>query len=237
MSRFVDKLKQVSKSEPQPMGFGREKSVSKPRLLLVAETKTAAAGVVEGADAVLMEGASKNTAARKDLPVGLRLSGSKAGKLEGMDFVVLTPGMPVAMVEDEKISKVMAVEASIELGLLRALEDLPLDALFITGDGEQAVTWQYLMFCRRLSSMSGKPLLAAVPPNISRDELQMVWDAGVSGVVVAAGAAGGMKKLRSMIDGLTLPAKHKKMKARAIVPSISEKAAPAIEDDEDEEEE
>lgn len=237
MSRFIDKLKQVSKSEPQPMGFGRGKSAAKPRLLLVAEAKTATAS--DGADAMLMPGTAKSTAAKTDLPVGIRLFGSKAGNLKGVDFVVLLPEMPVAMVEDEKIGRVMAVEASLEIGLLRALEDLPLDALLVAGDGAQpqAVTWQYLMLCKRISAMSGKPLLAAVPPNISRDELQMVWDTGVSGVVVAAGAAGGMKKLRSMIDGLTLPAKHKKMKARAIVPSISEKAAPAIEDDEDEEEE
>ena len=92
------------------------------------------------------------------------------------------------------------------------------------------------MLCRRFSAISGKPVLAAVSPNIRRDELQMLWDAGVNGVVVAGKTAGSFKKLRSIIDGLTLPAKHKRIKARAVVPSPG-KAAPVIEDEGDDEEE
>jgi len=233
MSRFIDKLKQASQSGPQPMGFRKEKSASRPGLLLVAEVKDAAAGVVEGADAVLVEGAVKKPPAKTDLPMGIRLSGGKAGKLEGIDFVVFAPETPVIIAGGEEIGKVMVVEASLEVGLLRVLKDLPLDALFITGDGAQAqaVTWQYLMLCRRLSTISDKPVLAAVPPDVSRDELQMLWDAGVDGVVAAGKTAGGLKRLRSLIDGLTLPAKHKEIKARGIVPSLGEEATLAIEEE------
>jgi hypothetical protein len=63
----------------------------------------------------------------------------------------------------------------------------------------------------------------------------MLWDVGVDGVVAAAKNAGILKKLRSLIDGLTLPAKHKKIKARGIVPSLREAATPTIEEDEEEE--
>jgi len=239
MSRFIDRLKQASQSEPQPMGFRRAAESEKPRLLLVAEVKAdASAGMVEGADAVLLKDTINSKQVKTDLPVGVRLSGSKAGKMEGIDYVILTPEMPVTMARDEKIGKVMAVEASLEMGLLRALENLPLDALFITGEGAQtpAVTWQYLMLCRCLSAISGKPVLAAVAPDISRDELQMLWDAGVSGVVVAGRVAGSFKKLRAIIDDLTLPAKHKSAKARAIVPSLREEAQPAVEEEEEEDE-
>ena len=120
--------------------------------------------------------------------------------------------------------------------MLRALEDLPLDALFVTGEETQAqaVTWRYLMLCRRLSGMSGKPILAAVPQDPSQEELQMLWDVGVSGVVVTAKTAGGMKKIRSMIDVLALPAKHRRLKANAIVPSLGE-VAPTTDEDEEEE--
>ena len=92
MSRFIDKLKQASQSEPQPMGFRKEKSASRPRLLLVAEVKdSAAAGVVEGADAVLVEGAVKNSPAKTDLPVGIRFFGGKAGTKGSL---ILNPGTP-----------------------------------------------------------------------------------------------------------------------------------------------
>lgn len=234
MSRFINKLKQASQSKPQPMGFRRGKSASRPRLLLVAEVKEgAAAGVVEGADAVLLESIAKNPPVKVDLPMGVRLLGSKIGKMEGIDFVIFTTEMSVAAVKDEKVGKVMAVEASLEMGMLRALEDLPIDALFITGEGAQALNWQYLMLCRRFSAVTGKPVLASVSPDISQEELQVLWDAGVDGVV-AGKTTSGLKKLRSLIDGLTLPAEHKRVKARGIVPSLREAATSAVEDDEEE---
>lgn len=243
MSRFIDKLKQASQSESQPMGFRKEKSASRLRMLLVAEVKDGAdAGVVEGADAVLLEGTVKNPPEKTDLPVGIMLFGSKAGKLEGIDYVVFKPETPVIIAGDEKTGKVIAVEASLEMGLLRALEDLPLDALFIVSDRTQTqvVTWQYLMLCKRFSAISGKPVLAAVSPDVSQGELQLLWEVGVDGVVVKVAPeqpVERLRELRQMIDGLILPSRRKRMKARAIVPSPGEVATPVTEEEEEEEEE
>jgi len=240
MSRFIDKLKQSSQSEPQPMGFRKTAGFEKPRLLLVVEVRDgAAAGVVEGADAVLLEGTVKNPPAKTDLPVGMRLFGGKAGKLEGIDYIVFTPESPVIIDGDEKTGRVMAVAASLGTDLLRVLEDLPIDALFVTGDGEkvQAINWQYLMLCRHISAISSKPVLVAVSPDVRRDELQMLWDVGVDGVVVKVvpgQPVGRLKGLRQMIDSLTLPTKRKRMKARGIVPSLGEAATSAIEEEEEE---
>jgi hypothetical protein len=237
MSRFIDKLKQVSQSEPQPMGFRRDKSASVARLMLVAEVKGGAtAGLVEGADAVLLEGVAKSPPVKADLPVGIRLFNGKTGKMEGMDFVVFTPEIPAIIAGDEKTGRVMAVDASLEMGLLKALEDLPIDALFIADEGARAqvVNWQYLMLCRRLSAISDKPVLASVSPDVNQEELQMLWDAGMDGVVVAGKTTGGLKKLRLLIDGLTLPSKRKRVKARAVVPSLRETATSSIEEEEEE---
>ena len=236
MSRFIDKLKQTSRSEPQPMGFGKAAEIIKPRLLLVAEAKSAYVSAVEGADAVLLDSKPKNPPAETDLPAGVRLFGTKADRLEGIDFAVLLPDMPVKMVEDENIGRVMAVEASTEMGLLRSLESLPLDAVMIIGDGVQTplVTWHYLMLCRRLAATCGKPLLASVAPDITRGELQLVWQAGVDGVVTAAKSAGGIKKLRAMIDKLIPPERGQRQKSRAIVPAMSQ-ASTAVAEEEDEE--
>lgn len=242
MSRFIDKLKKASQVEAQPLGFSRKKvSSSKQSLVLVAEVKTGtAAGVAEGADAVLLEGAGKNPPEKMNLPMGIRLYGGKTCKLKDIDFVVFTPELPVTIAADEKTGRVMAVEASLEMSLLRSLDDLPLDALFITGDDTQAqiVTWQYLMLCKRFAALSSKPVLAAVSLQINRDELQLLWEVGISGVVVAAKKAGDVKKLRLLIDGLTLPSKSRRAKMRAIVPKLREESTPVVDDeDEDEDEE
>jgi hypothetical protein len=219
------------------MGFRKDKSASRARLMLVAEVKGGAtAGVVEGADAVLLEGVAKNPPVKADLPVGIRLFGGKTGKMEGIDYVVFTMEMPAVIAGDEEMGRVMVVDASLEMGLLKALEDMPIDALFIADEGAQAqvVNWHYLMLCRRLSAISDKPVLASVSPDVNQEELQMLWDAGMDGVVVAGKTTGGLKKLRLLIDGLTLPSKRKRMKARAVVPSLREAAISAIEEEEEE---
>jgi hypothetical protein len=235
MSRFVDKLIQLSQVSSQPMGFRREKEFSKSRLMLVVDVNAGAiTGDLEGADAVLF-GEAKKTVTKSKLPVGIKLVGGKAIKLEGIDFVILMLEMPVTMVENEKIGKVMAVDASLETGLLHSLDSLPLDALFIISDGVQVpqiITWQYLMNCRRLATLSSKPILAGVSPQISKDELQLLWEAGIDGVVVAGLTADSLKKLRSLIDKLTLPSKGSRIKMMAIVPKFGEKST-SVADEED----
>lgn len=235
MSHFIDKLKQLSQVGSQPMGFRREKEFSRSRLMLVVDAKVGAnTGDLEGADAVLF-GETKKTLTKSKLPVGIKLVDGKASKLEGIDFVILMPEMPVTMVENEKIGKVMAIEASLETSLLHSLDSLPLDALFIIGDGMQVpqiITWQYLMLCQNLAALSSKPILAAISPQISKDELQLLWEVGVDGVVVASHTTGSLKKLRSLIDNLTFPSKSRRTKMMAIVPKFGEKSTP-VADEED----
>ncbi|UCG54341.1 MAG: hypothetical protein JSV32_07060 [Dehalococcoidia bacterium] len=240
MSRFIDKLKQLSQIESQPMGFRREKVYSKPRLMLVVEAGNSAAGLtLEGADVVLVTDGTENLPKKSDIPVGIRIYGGEIDKLpEGIDFIVFQPDSPVFIAQGGKTGKVIALEASMELDLLRSLDDLPLDAIVITREGMQFseyVNWRYLMLCRRFATMSSKPVLASVSPQISRHELQLLWEVGVVGVVVSGLTAGGMKTLRSLIDELILPSKHQRQEIRAIVPKIGEETTSItdIEDDED----
>jgi hypothetical protein len=228
LSRLIEKIKQASQVVQPPIGFRvANKKFEKRRLLLVAEVKeSVTAGVVEGADAVLLQGTVKNPPPEIDLPVGIRLYSSKADGIEDIDYIIFT------MAGDEKMGKIMAVEASLEVGLLRALEDLPLDALFITGIGSLDITWQHLMFCKRIAAISTKPVLISVSPKISSDELQMLWEAGAAAVVVEIRSSGEIKQLRSKIDSLKIPSKKK----RAIVPSLKEETTTVIREEEEEEE-
>ncbi|UCE97684.1 MAG: hypothetical protein JSV74_07040 [Dehalococcoidia bacterium] len=240
MSRFIDKLRQLSQTESQPMGFRREKFYSKPRLMLVVEIGT---GVIElaleEADAVILPDIKKDLPKKLDIPVGIRLSGDRIGELpESVDFIIFQPESPVLISEGLKKGKVIAFEASVELDLLRSLNDLPLDALLISkewGRIQESINWRYLMICSRLASLSNKPLLVAVSPEISQYELQLLWDVGVDGVVVTDLTAGGAKKLRSLIDELIKPSESEGQEIRAILPKLREEAISIadMEDDED----
>jgi hypothetical protein len=91
------------------------------------------------------------------------------------------------------------------------------------------------MLCRRIAVLSSKPVLAAVLPQISKNELQLLWEMGVDGVVVASKTAGSLKKMRSLIDGLTSPSKSRRAKTRALVPKIGEESTPIADEEELEE--
>lgn len=260
MSRFIEKLKQVSQAEPQPMGFKKEKAASKPRLLLVARLNQAdignLAGLVEGADAGLLEIEKSDSGIKAvgeisktvpDIPWGALFTGAGRGGIKqaaeaGYDFLVFPPEMPLDTLADEKVGKILAVEASLERELLRVLDELPLDAILIAGEPAPglALTCYNLMLFKRFADLSGKPLLVGVPPDITGDELQLLWEVGVDGLVVEASSgqpAGGLKKLRQVIDSLTPPSKRRRLKARAIVPPLRGETAPVIDEEEEEEEE
>ena len=259
MSRFIDKLKQASQTETQPMGFRKEKAVAKPRLLLVARLIRAdidkPVGLVAGADAGLLtikkpvpgiKELKKLIKAVPSIPWGLWLDGiSSKGEKQvtevGCDFLVFPLEMPLEVPDSDEIGKVLVVEALLERDLVRAIDKLPVDALFIAGQQAEGsyLTWHHLMLCRRFADLSNKPLLVLVPLDIAGDGLQLLWEAGVDGVVVEVSPgqpAGGFKKLRQIVDSLTPPSRRKRIKARAIVPQVKEEAAPMIDDDTEEEE-
>ena len=258
MSRFIDKLKQVSQAESQPMGFRKEKVISKPRLMLIAGLSRNDIDIpsrqLAGPDAWLLtvkqdsEVKTVKEIARsiKDIPWGMMLESASRGGIKkameaGCDFVVFPPEMPLEVIDDEGLGKVLLVEASLEVSLLKALDELPVDAIIITGEQTKgaALTWRHLMLFRRFADISNKPLLVPVPSAITGDGLQAIWEAGISGVIVEATAqqpADGFKKLSRVIDSLTPPSKRRRVKTRAIVPKLREETAPIVDEDEDEEE-
>ena len=189
MSRFIDKLKKASQAEAQPMGFRKEKAVAKPRLLLVARLSRAdidkPVGLVAGADAGLLtikkpvpeiKEIKELIKAVPSIPCGVWLDGiSNKGIKQvaeaGCDFLVFPLGMPLEPQDNEEVGKVLVVEALLERDLIRALDKLPVDALFIAGQQAEGsyLTWNHLMLCRRFADLSNKPLLVSVPPDIAGD--------------------------------------------------------------------
>jgi hypothetical protein len=92
------------------------------------------------------------------------------------------------------------------------------------------------MLIHCFSVLAGKPLLIEVLPTVTDTELQQIWEAGVSGIIVktdAEQAEAVALNLRNIIDKLTFPSKRKQEKSMAIVPHIESAPEEPKEDDGD----
>lgn len=258
MSRFIDKLNQVSQAVPQSMGFGTVQKVSsKSRMLIIADLAQAnvsgLADYVAEADAGLLRISNLSEGAIKlreicevvsGIPWGSWLKDVGQGGIEqlveaGCDFVVFPPAnTPLAINQDTKLGKILQVEASLSEGLLRTVNELPVDAVLTAGEqeGEHFLTWHHLMLFQRLADLLIKPLLVSVPPNVTAYELQTLWETGVEGVMIKVGVGqpeGRLKELRRVIDKLTFTSKRKRGKAEALLPYISGNSSIVAEEEEE----
>jgi len=258
VSRFIDRLNQLSQAVPQPMGFRTVQPVSpKPKILLIASLAQAnvdgLANYVAGADAGLLSISKLSSGAEtlheicqavSDIPWGGWLRGGDQEVIKqivkaGCDFVVFpAANTSLAIPQDDEVGKILQVEVSLSEGLLRAVDELPVDAVLITGEQERDyfLTWHHLMLFQHFADLLTKPLLVCVPSNVTANELQALWEAGVAGVVVEVGVeppTGKLNKLRQAIDKLTFPPR-KRAKAEALLPHISGEARIVTEEEEEE---
>jgi len=229
------------------MGFkAGQPGSQRPKMLLVASLAQAnvdsVAEYVAGADAGLLpisklssgrETLSKIAQAVPDIPWGGWLRDIRRGEMKqmkrvGCDFVVFpAANASLAILQNNEVGKILEVEASLSEGLLRTIDGLPVDAVLIAGEQKEDyfLTWQHLMHFWRFADSLAKPLLVSVPSTVVASELQVLWEAGVDGVVVEVGA-GGLKELRQAIDKLTFPPLRRRGKAEALLPYIS--AGPGV---------
>jgi len=257
MSRFIDKLNQVSRVVPQSMGFMKAQPVSeKPKILLIASLAGAGVGgladYVVGADAGLLRIPKLSSGAKTlkemsqaapDIPWGgwlrnIDQDGIKQMAKAGCDFVVFpAANTPLALLQNDEIGKILEVEPSLSEGLLRAVNELSIDAVLIAGEqeGEYFLTWHHLMLFQRFADLLTKHLLASIPSNVTANELQALWEAGVDGVVIEVGAGQPverLKELRQTIDKLVFPSQRKRGKAEALLPHIGREASIVTEEEE-----
>jgi hypothetical protein len=256
MSRLIDKLTKQRQSEPQPMGFMLSKPKDeKPKLLLIAEMAVDifenSADSLKGVDAILLDVikvedlsvAEKACQSKDGVPAGGWLKSAttaivkKALNIE-CDFIAFPSVVPVMLTHKEKLGRILELDINLSDGLLRASGDLPVDAVVATGKpAELVLTLNRLMYIQRLLHSVNKPVLVAVPDNLSGPEMQSLWDMGVSGIVVEVSdekGLGNLLELRKLVDKLAIPAYRKKNKTMAILPrNQAEAAAPQHEEEEE----
>jgi thiamine monophosphate synthase len=244
MSKFIERLQQVMTPSVQSMGFMTAKAqCARPKIQLVLNVNASKAKTqikeAAGADALLFSNGAVDCG---ETVTGMRLVKGDAEEVEkavkaGADFVVL-PLSGEVLAPDKKVGKIIQIEDAITDIMLRTVSDLPADAVLLMEDKENSLslTWKRLMLIRKFASLSGKPLLIEVLASVKETELQQIWDAGVSGVVVridAEQAEAAAANLRQIIEKLTFPSKQKNGKNMAIVPAVTVAAEAPKEDDDD----
>jgi hypothetical protein len=258
MSKFIDELKRVSQFGLKPMGFRAAQVMSqKPRMLLVATVAEAdvdrLADYVAGADAGLLQiprlssggkTLQKISQAMSDIPWGgwLKDIGREGiGQMveAGCDFVVFpAASSSLAILQNDGLGKILEVEPGLDPSLLKAIDDLPVDAVLITSEKEKGyfLTWHHLMLFRRCADLLTKPLLVSAPSDLAASELQALWEAGVVGVVVETGIGqpkGRLAELRQIIDKLTFPSPGKRKKVEPLLPYITKETEIVSEEEEE----
>ncbi len=257
MSKFVDQLKRLSQVATEPIGFlPRLPSLPKPKIQLLAvvapENLDGVADFTAGADAVLVPVARQSPSVKRlaalaeslpGIPWGGWLTGGHAGVSElvkaGCDFIVFpASSTPLNIVGESEPGKILEVEALLAEGLLRTVNDLPVDAVFITDDlrKDDSLTWQHLMLFQRFSTLLTKPLIVPVPTNIGADETKALWEAGVDCVVVETEgmAPDRLKELRKTIDSMTFSLPRRPKKIEPVLPQVRCEPDQVVEDEEEE---
>lgn len=251
MSKLIEALK-ANGGSPQPMGFKSARDIAaKPKLLIIASlsdvTASRLADTLDGASALLVTADLKSpqlktvAEAAGSIPWGCSLESQSADKLApaikaGADFITFSAGTPLKILPGRDTGRVLEVTGEAAEKLPRAVNDSPVDAVYLVGArGSETLTWQHLLLTRALSSWLSKPLLVSVPETANRDELQALWDAGATGIVAPAQPDGNIAQLRKIADKLDYPARHPAEKQAAVLPSmgLSQSSTDDTEEDED----
>ena len=242
MSKFIDKLSGLTKGEPQSIGFRRQQSAAlKPKIQLIAgipqENIESLSSNLSGIDAGLLhitksstgtEALQKLSESLPDIPCGGWLQGGGGGIKQitkaGCDFIVFSAATtPLSIIENTEAGRIMEIKPSLNDGLLRATNELPIDAVLVAGEQKQNknLTWQDLMLFQRFANSVNKHLLVSIPAKVTESELLALWEAGVIGVVVEVEdeqTQEGLQKLRQIIDKTDFPLASRRGRSEALLP-------------------
>ncbi len=259
MSRLIEEFQKVSRAETPAMGFRTARAARPaPKMVLIVSLESKAvekqADLLDGAHAALIhftgtaltiKSAQNIASPLPDIPWGFYLGDDDSKKAAtlvkaGADFMVFPVASPVSTTPgDDKTGKILQVESSMDDGLLRAVNDMPVDAVLIadTYEDGSSLVWHQLMIYQHLANLISKPLIVPVPAAITGVELKALWEAGVDGVIVemANAGAGELKTVRQAVDSLPPRSARKRGKAEAILPRLpGETAAEPPDEDGDE---
>ncbi len=254
MSKLSEKLQRVHRGAATPIGFRKSTEVEPPPLLVIANLTKASAAEAKaiasaGIDAGIVSSAGLSSKsfgqlskAVDDVPLGLFLVSAEKEEIAqsvdlGGDFVVFGLKTPLKAVSREDVGKLLIIEPSLDPGLVRAINELPLtvDGVLVTGE-ESSVTVERLLICQRLTELLAKPLLVTVDSSVTGAEISSLFQAGVNGLVLPEKVpAETFAELKKTIGSLPKVTKRK-AKGTALLPQLGGELRAKVEEEEEEEE-
>lgn len=255
MSRFVKALGELSRGNARPLGFSGRASARQAPMMLVAQLSEADAEMAKSAvsakadsllftvkDAGDIDSLSSISPSIKEVPWGVRTSKADVERIKklpglGCDYLVFDWELPARCIGDDKLGRILEVDASLDNASARAIGRLSLvDAICVAGEGKpEAVTVKDLANYRRLTEFVGMSALASVPASV--EDLGVLLEAGVRAVISEVSVrrpADTLREVREAVDKLPLSRPRSRRGISATVPMVS---APAREEEEEEEEE
>jgi hypothetical protein len=251
MGKLLDLLERASRGSEQPMGFRAAKHIEKvaPMLLLgigeagdeaVAKRMVEAGlhGAVFKAGNLAKRGAvGKSAKVIRELVWGVWRDEPDAKPIKDADFEVFnSDATPIASLGGEERTLVMQVSPELEDGLMRTLEDLPVDAFLVSLVDAPGLTVRQLMRIARVRGVTSKHLLVQLANLPSKEEQVQLRDVGVSVLLVEVSgqSAGALKECVAQLTDLPqAPPQRRSERLSATVPSIRPGARPERQDEED----
>ncbi len=258
MSQLLNKLEKISRGSPAPMGFGAASRVEKnPAMALIGNlSRNHAQGANRlshlEADGALLHGLddqdalSQITGALNGVPWGVRvdeLDQPRAQTLldSGCDFFVVSPEKAsVEAMKDDRAAYLIDLPADAGERFLRAIEDLPVDALLLSLDPFQSpLTLQDLISITSVRSMFDKYLIIHAAAALTSKEIECLRDVGVDGLMVDAGRTTEkeLKDLKQRLFDIPKQRRPRSERMTAVLPRVGFHNAEADEFDDDDDEE
>jgi len=176
-----------------------------------------------------------------NVPLGVFVKGMSEEKINelasvGCDFVVFDIRMPAAVLHKEGMGKFLMIEPSLDQGLVRAINSLEVDGVFISSrGGDSFVAVEHLLVCRRFVELLEKPVMITLPSLVTKTVLTNLWQVGVDGVVVpSTQSVEALTELKKMTSDLPRGARGRRAKAGVVLPHYG--GGVAGEEDEEQEE-
>lgn len=252
MSRLVEKLDQLDEWGSTPLGFGASPPrTHTPCMLLLARISAGELHniqdlVAAGVDAIISsENGKTKGKADKDAVWGLSIETATPDEMarlkeKGYDFVCFGPShMPIGSLGGDGLGRVLLVDTQIPEEHRQTIDLLPVDVVFVVPDAQDTITVTNLMSIISTAGITGKPVLLLHNNPTSKEEVENLHRAGISGIVVDVSKANlaELKTVRHAID--SVPRRNRRHERRsALVPQInpSNQSPHTHEEDEEQEE-
>lgn len=201
VSKFIDGLQEAFRGATPPIGFRKVPEAETPPLLIAVNVtgmghkelaqiaKTNINAVVLDSHGLHPEAFEQTSKPLKGVPLGLVVeSGSAETDIStfielGCDFMIFDLKAPLEIANREKVGKIVHIEPSLEAGLVRVINELPIDAVLIDVDGPR-LTIAHVLSCHRLASLLNKPILSSIRALPTTDGLHSLFQAGVNGLLL-----------------------------------------------------